>query len=101
DARDRGNLAGQWCALQQPELDETRTGHSQRDETAGDRGATRAAVGLEDVAVDVNGPLAQRREINHPSQRPPDQALDLDRATVRAAAGHVALLSLAGGGREH
>src|SRR3712207_6697795 len=71
------------------------------DVAARDRGAARAAVGLQDVAVDVDGALAEGLEVDHAAQGAPDQALDLDGAPVGPALGHVALLALAGGGGEH
>ena len=49
-----------------------------RDVDAGDRGAARAAVGLEDVAVEPQRALAERLEVDHGAQRPADQPLDLD-----------------------
>ena len=64
------------------------------DVAARDRGAARAAVGLQDVAVDPHGALAQRLEVDDAAQGAADQALDLDRAPVGAAAARVALLAL-------
>ena len=55
---------------------------AQRDHAAGDRGAAGAAVGLEHVAVEVDGALAERLEVDDAAQRAADQPLDLDRAPV-------------------
>ena len=54
---------------------------------AGDRGAAGPAVGLQDVAVDVDRALAERLEVDHPAQRATDQPLDLDAAPVLLARG--------------
>ena len=48
----------------------------QRDPAAGDRRGARAAVGLDDVAVDGDLPLAERLEIDDGAQRAADQPLD-------------------------
>src|SRR5271169_1349491 len=58
---------------------------SQRDEGAGDRGGARAAVGLDHVAIDPDGALAQAGEVGHGPQAAPDQALDFVRAPAGAA----------------
>ena len=42
-----------------------------RDPRAGDRCGARAAVGLDDVAVDGDLPLAERRQIDHRAQERP------------------------------
>ena len=73
----------------------------ERDPASGDRGAARAAVGLEDVAVHVDAPLAERVQIDDRAKRAADQALDLDPAPVLAALAGIALLALAGGRRKH
>src|SRR5437588_2049856 len=66
-----------------------------------DRGAPRAAVGLEDVAVDPQRPLAELLEVRHGTKRPADQALDLDGAPALLAARGLALGPVAGrGGQE-
>src|SRR4051794_6277836 len=48
------------------------------DVRAADRRATGAAVGLEDVAVEPQRPLAERLEVRHRADGAPDQPLDLD-----------------------
>ena len=53
----------------------------QRDPRAVDRGGAGAAVGLENVAIDREGALAQRVEVGDRTQRATDQPLDLVRAT--------------------
>ena len=57
----------------------------QRDEGAGDRRRPRAAVGLDDVAVDPDRPLAERREVGHRAQRPSDEPLNLLRPAADLA----------------
>jgi hypothetical protein len=53
----------------------------QGDEAAGDRGGTRAAIGLEHVAIDLDAARPERREVGHRAQRPADEALDFLCAT--------------------
>src|SRR4029078_11551743 len=65
---------------------------------AGDRRAAGPAVGLEDVAVDPDRPLAERLEVDDYAERPADQPLNLDRAAVRASPLRIPLLALAGRG---
>ncbi len=71
------------------------------DPGAGDRGAARAAVRLENVAVEPQRALPERLEVAHRAQGPADEALDLDRPPVRPPARDRALRPLAGRGREH
>ena len=100
-ARHGGDAAGERRAGEATVLHQLADGELERDVAAGDRGAAGAAVGLQDVAVDVDGALAERREVDHPAQRAADQALDLDRAAVGAALRHVALLAVAGRRGQH
>src|SRR3954447_21250999 len=71
-----------------------------RDVRARDRGAARAAVGLQDVAVEVHGALAERLEVDDAAKRAPDEALDLDGAAALLAAGGFAVGALAGRRRQ-
>ena len=57
----------------------------ERDPGSGNRCRAGAAVGLDDVAVDGDLPLAERSEIDDGAQAAPDQALDFDRASVLLA----------------
>ena len=70
------------------------------DVRAADRRAARAAVGLEDVAVEVDGPLAERVEVGHRANRASDQALDLDRPAALPSLARLALDALAGRRRQ-
>jgi hypothetical protein len=54
--------------------------------TTGDRGSPGAAVGLEHVAVDREGPLANGLEVDRGPQRPSDEPLDLLGAPAGAVA---------------
>jgi len=58
----------------------------ERHERARDRRAARAAVGRQHVAVEVDRPLTQGREVDDAPDRAADEALDLDRAAVLAPA---------------
>src|SRR4051794_27478072 len=100
-ARDGGDTRGERQLAQLARVDQPAERAVQRDVAAADRCTARAAVGLQDVAVDPHGALAERLEVDDRAQRAADQALDLDRAAIRAAARGVALLPLAGRGRQH
>ncbi len=72
-----------------------------RDVRAADRRAARAAVGLEDVAVEPERALAERLEVDHGAQRAADQPLDLDRAPALLPARRLAVGAIARrGGQE-
>ncbi len=73
----------------------------QSDPGAGDRGRARAAIGLDDVAVDRDLALAERCQIDHGAQRAADQALDFLGAAALLAGGCFARHALAGGARQH
>ncbi len=75
--RDGGDLAAE--RLREPEAVECARGGDVR---ARDRSAARAAVGLDHVAVEPEGALAERLEVAHRPQRTSDQPLDLDRAAA-------------------
>src|SRR5579862_3373308 len=70
------------------------------DVRTADRCAARAAVGLEDVAVEPERPLAKRLEVRDCPHRAADQPLDLDRPPLLLAARRLALDALAGRGRQ-
>ena len=55
-------------------------GEHERDERAGDRGGSSAAVCLNDVAVERDRPLPEFLQLGHGAQRPADEALNLLRA---------------------
>ena len=74
---------------------------AQREPGAGDRRRARAAVGLDDVAVDDDLALAQRRQIGHGAQRAADQALDFLRAAGGLAGGGLAARARVRGARQH
>jgi hypothetical protein len=62
----------------------------ERQPGAGDRCTTRAAVGLQDVAVERDLAFAERLEVGHRAQRATDQALDFLRAATLLALGRLA-----------
>src|SRR5215472_11987769 len=57
-------------------------GQPQRHESSRNGSRAGAAIGLNDVAIESNGSLAQLLEIDHSTQRASDQALDLVRASA-------------------
>ena len=73
----------------------------QRHVAARDRRRPRPAVGLQDVAVDGDRPLAEPAEVHHAAERPPDQALDLVRPAADLAPDGFAIGPLGGGPRQH
>ena len=75
-ARNRGDLAGHRHGFQHVHLDQMSERQRQRDPGAGDRGATRAAIGVQHVAVERDRHLAHRRTVHHGAQRAADQTLD-------------------------
>jgi hypothetical protein len=59
-------------------------GNSERQASSGDCGGTCFLIGLQDIAIDPDGPRPEFFKIDDCSQRPVDQPLDLDAATVEA-----------------
>src|SRR5262249_51928448 len=83
--------------LAEPEAVERAPGGDVR---TADRRATRAAVRLQHVAVEVDRALAERVEVRYRADRAADQSLDLDRAAALTAPARLALGSLSGRSRE-
>ena len=73
DGRDR---AGQRRALDALLALQVLTGEGEGDVGAGDRGAAGATVGLQHVAVEVDGAFPERVQVDDDAQRATDQALD-------------------------
>src|SRR5262249_24455311 len=82
-------------------LDQLAQGEMKRDIAAGDRRRARAAIGLQDVAVDADLALAQSFEVGDGAQRAADEALDLLRPAALAAARGLAVGARRGGARQH
>ncbi len=76
-------------------------GRGEGDVAAGDRGRPRPAVGLEDVAVDGDRPLAEPGQVDDPAERAADEPLDLVGPAADPALGRLALAALGGRPREH
>ena len=66
-----------------------------------DRGGSRAAVGLQHVAVDRDLPFAERDEIGDRAQRPADEPLDLERPAGLLAGGCLAPRPFVRRARQH
>ena len=96
-----GDLAGQRVGGHLAVLDQTLEGAMQRHPGAGDAGGAGAAIGLQDVAVDVDLALAHGRQIDHGAQRPADQALDLLGAARLLAARGFTVRAGMGRARQH
>ena len=73
-------------------------GRPDRQRRPGDRGGAGAAVGIEHIAVDAQGPLAERLQIDHHPQAAADQALDLE-AAAGLARGLAAMAGRGGAGQ--
>src|SRR5439155_2863653 len=71
------------------------------DESAGDRGGARAAVGLEDLAVDDHAARPERFQVDRGAQRPPDQTLDLERTAAGTSGDALTLAPFRRAPREH
>lgn len=76
-------------------------GVGEGDVGAGDGGRTGAAVGLEDVAVQDDGVLAERLVVDDGAQRTADQAADLVGASADLAAYGFAVAPGVGGAGQH
>ena len=99
DGRD---LAGQRLGVGEPAAGaEPGDGVGERDVGPGDRGGAGAAVGLQDVAVERDGVLAQRREVDAGAQRAADQPADLVGATADAALDRLAVAAGVRGRGQH
>ena len=96
-----GQVVADRDALDRVGLTQLAERQHQRDEGAGDGGGARAAVGLDDVAVEPHRPLAQVLEPHHRAQRAADQPLNLLRAAADLARGGFALRARVGGARQH
>src|SRR5207244_5803394 len=96
---DRRHAVTHGRARQRARLDEGADGIGHRDEASRDGCGPRAPVRLDDVAVHPHRALAQLGHLDHRSQRPSDQTLDLLRAATRAVA--LAIHAGIGGTRQH
>src|SRR5262249_7702672 len=71
-------------------VDQFLQSQSERYECAGDRGSAGTAIGLNHVAVDPNGALAELFQIGYSTQRTADEALNLVSASAGAAFAYLA-----------
>jgi hypothetical protein len=99
--RNRGDMAMNRVALELAGIEQLVNGIDQRHVGAGDRGGAGAAIGLDHIAVERDGALAQGFEVDHGPQAAADQALDLQGSTALLAAGRFAHVAAAGGARQH
>src|SRR5450830_365622 len=88
-------------ALQAATLLDHRQGVDQSNHGAGDGRGAGAAVGLDHIAVDIQGHIAQLGHVQRGTQRTADQALDLQGPAALLAAAGLTLVTLAGGARQH
>src|SRR5690606_9790505 len=76
-------------------------GIAKRHATPGNGGGARAAIGLDHVAVDFDGVLAELVQIDHGAQDPADEPLDFLRTTALLAVRRLAIHARTGGTRQH
>src|SRR5918993_1314258 len=105
-AADDADARGRHVVLHRNALDLATLAHAlqrqyERNEASRDGGSPRPAVGLDDIAVDPDGPLAQLIEPGHRSERPADEALDLLRAPADLASRRLARGARVRRAREH
>ena len=98
---DGGELAVQRVLFEASLLDEGADGVGKRDETTANRCGARAAVCLENVAVNRDGAFAERGQIHHRTQRAADEALDFHGAPLLFATCGFAHGAFMGGARQH
>jgi hypothetical protein len=98
---DRGDRGDQRVALGPFAVAQPGHGVGQRDVAAGDRRGASAAVGLEHVAVDHDGVLAQRLVVQAGPQRAPDQPGYLLGAAAQAALDRLAVAARVGRPGQH
>ena len=72
-----------------------------RDKRAGNGSGARAAVGLDHVAIEPHGALAESLQIGDRAQRAADHALNFERASRLASARRFARRALFGRARQH
>src|SRR3989441_2200297 len=75
--------------------------HVQRTESAGDGGRARAAVGLQNVTIEGDSPLADLAHVDRGTQRAPDQTLNLVRPAAKATLDRFAHATVVGRTRKH
>ena len=81
--------------------DEFLAGIKERNPGAGDRRTARAAVGLQNVAVERDLAFSERLEVGYGAQGAADQPLDLLRATALLALGGLACAARVRRARQH
>src|SRR5918995_1499868 len=95
------DLAMHWIRTHRTAHEEFLARLSEANVSPGDRSRARAAVGLQHVAVNRNGALAERFEIDHRTQRAANEALDFLRSSALFAPRGLARTSRMGRARQH
>ena len=99
--RDRRHLAVHRPAGEIARQVGQRQGLGHGDPGAGDCRRARAAIGLQDVAVEGDGDLSQLRQVDPGAQRATDEALDLLASSAGTPATHFAARAGVGGAGQH
>ncbi|MCY1179458.1 hypothetical protein D9M73_198620 [compost metagenome] len=74
---------------------------AQGNHGAGDGRGTGTAIGLDHVAIDVQGDVTELAHVQRGAQRTADQALDFQGAATLLATAGFTLVTFAGGARQH
>src|SRR6266480_2761871 len=98
---DGGDFGDDWRPLDSLFSQQLPAGNRESDIRAGDGRSPSAAVGLQDVAVDRDSPLAEQAAIRNRAQAAANQSLNLVRPSRRFAAGNLASSARMGGPRQH
>jgi hypothetical protein len=98
---DGGNLLFQRLLGDLAFVEQAIEGNGSGHAGTGDRGGAGAAIGLEDIAVDTEGALAELGQIHDGTKAAANETLDLDAAPIRATAGAVALFAVERGVGQH
>ena len=100
-AADRGDLGADRVGAERLGCEQLVDRDAQRDPAAGDRRGARAAVGLDDVAIDDDLALAELGQVDDRAQRAADQPLDFLGAARLLALGRLAVAAGVGGAGQH
>src|SRR5471030_825852 len=97
----RDHLLERVAAFQAATLLDHFQGINQGNHGAGDGCGAGAAIGLDNIAIDVQGDIAQFRHVQRCAQGTTNQTLDLQSTAALLATARFTLVTLAGGARQH
>src|SRR5207237_9266 len=100
-AADRGEVLADRNLRKHPDVLHPLHCHVESRERAGDRRSASSTVGLQHIAVEGDGPLADLAHVDGCAQRATDQTLDLVRPAAETALDGFASPAVVRGAREH